>query len=212
MEPICSQPAPIKRKTHSKHTFASEFENRFRVFSLKTEDWEKASSIIDVSCMEIKEGEMIYEYVWYPYANSIDPQTFCFLSTCRVCSFRNRDLKKCSRDIRCIYGMPKRVLFERPIVVLMPKTKSLFVRRSDFRAMVLKSMAASKTASSFSISIVLDVNRNSLKPLRKPKEDCVALSLLLPSPKSITKSWQLDRTPEASEFFQPRRTNYFCIS
>eukprot|EP00210_Caulerpa_lentillifera_P006016 g5750.t1 len=34
-------------------------------------------------CTRVKEGEMVYDFCWFPYANEQDSQSFCFLTTAR---------------------------------------------------------------------------------------------------------------------------------
>lgn len=57
--------------------------------------------------MKVKEGDVIYDYCWYPYADARNLQTYCFLSTSRVAKFSFSDLINCllCSDIRYICGM-----------------------------------------------------------------------------------------------------------
>lgn len=36
------------------------------------------------STVQIQEGELVYDYAWYPHMTSSNPQTCCIASTCRV--------------------------------------------------------------------------------------------------------------------------------
>ncbi|XP_035223781.1 telomerase Cajal body protein 1-like, partial [Stegodyphus dumicola] len=59
-------------------------DNILRIFNLPPQIWE-ASQWEDITEMEaavkIPEGEMIYDYCWYPFMNSADPSTCCLAST-----------------------------------------------------------------------------------------------------------------------------------
>lgn len=41
-------------------------------------------SVSEDAWMRIPEGELIYDFVWYPYMSLSNPQTCCVAATCRV--------------------------------------------------------------------------------------------------------------------------------
>lgn len=61
-------------------------DNTLRIFNLPTELY-RGNAVQGlsemVSVLQMQEGETVYDYCWYPFMSSLDPDTCCFLSSSR---------------------------------------------------------------------------------------------------------------------------------
>ncbi|XP_064638725.1 telomerase Cajal body protein 1-like [Lineus longissimus] len=60
-------------------------DNQLRLFNLPPEVWSQQTDNLPElsSVLKMKEGDLIYDYCWYPRMSSQDPVSCCLVSTCR---------------------------------------------------------------------------------------------------------------------------------
>ena len=164
--------------------------------------------------LEITEGEMIFDYCWYPYADASNPQTYCFLSTSRVRAapvFTSEGHDWGGRITLCIFGTPMLPVFVPRIDVTMLRTRFDRVRPLAFQPMDPKSTVVLRTVYTSLISLVRDGTTPLCRHSRKQMAECGALSQRWLFRRQIHASMLWDPTMAHSVSSPPKRTRSCCV-
>ena len=187
--------------------------SRFRIFDVAMPE-ESEGTQTGRPVTEIIEGEMIFDYCWYPYADASNPQTYCFLSTSRVRSASARVSEGHGLDGRItpsIFGMHVPQGFVPRIDATMLRMRFDRVCPLGFLPMDPESTAVLKTVYISSILRVRVGTTPLCRPSRKRTAECEALSQHWPSRRQIHASMPWDLTMARSVSSLRKRTRSCCV-